>query len=201
MGWFTKKDTRTNIEKRPELPELPHPSNTDFSLPSIPSTTSEPPSQPSFEESKISPPPFSSSSKLTKDLSDDIYKPQNNEPKPGMQKSRFASSDFSAPSPAPNFIIPKIKEPSIPQPSFSSPPIKSFPKKDDSVFIKLDKFQVTMEAFRDIGEKIREIEDLLAKTKEIKSREEKELEDWEREIEAIKLKLVTIGKEITGPEV
>jgi hypothetical protein len=128
-----------------------------------------------------------------------------------MQKSKF-SSDYPMPS-IPEYIepprienrpMPKIRDDSyktnigVSRPQI--PLVKTFPKKDESVFIRLDKFQVTIESFRDISGKIREIEELLARTKEIKAREEHELEEWEREIEAIKLKLDSIGKEISIPD-
>ena len=211
MGWFTKKDNRTSAEKMPELPELPNSPHTDLILPLSPDSPSTPPTLSFPDENKIAPPPQILPEKATKDLSNSNYKPQINELKPGMQKSRFGQPEFSSPSPpypTANYTVPKFKEPSY-APSTHPiqalapsvmPQIKSFPKKDESVFIKLDKFQNTIEAFRDINEKIKEIEELLVKTKEIKLREEKELEDWEREIEAIKLKLETIGREISGLE-
>jgi len=69
-------------------------------------------------------------------------------------------------------------------------------KKAEPVFIRLDKFQMAIETFEDIKTKITEIEDLLRKTKEIKSKEEQELEEWEREIHLIKSRIDTIDKNI-----
>jgi len=243
MGWFTKKDS--GVEKMPELPELPDSPNTDLILPESPDLPPpspifpSTPSVPSFPDQNKIPPPPGMPEKVTKDLSDANFRPQINEPRPGMQKSRFQQSESLPPAAKPSYTVPKFKEssynlpdsntsqalyappasnasqsspyippapyapqhPQIQTPtSLQIPPIKSFPKKDDSVFIKLDKFQNTIEAFRDINQKIKEIEDLLLRTKEIKLREEKELEDWEREIEAIKLKLETISREIFRTE-
>jgi hypothetical protein len=228
MGWFTKKDNRSQL-KKPELPELPNPAYTNqFLTPSLPTNiennTNELPPVEYPSDDKISPPPSSLPQKTTKEITNENLKPMFNEPRPGMQKSRFGTYESQSKS---NQSIQQIKEPkpsssSLPQipinppnppstiinrpqipelakPQMSiTPEIKSFPKKDPSIFIKLDKFQITMEAFKDINEKVREIEDLLIKTKETKAREEKELEDWEMEIEAIKIKLDTIGKEISG---
>jgi hypothetical protein len=209
MGWFSKGNSGKNIEKKPELPELPNHPNTDFTVPSPP-TESSPPTLLIPNEGRIASPPQALPQKVTQDLSDVTYIPTP-EIKPGMQKSKFASPDYK------NAQVPEHHQPYLPpkyneQPSSPAPiqipttpqinqmsPIKSYPKKDESIFIKLDKFQVTLEAFRDINQKIREIENLLISTKEIKSREEKELEDWEREIEEIKIKLDTIGKEISAP--
>jgi hypothetical protein len=69
-------------------------------------------------------------------------------------------------------------------------------KKAEPVFIRLDKFQAAIETFEDIKTKIIEIEDLLRKTREIKTKEEQELEEWEREIHLIKSRINTIDKNI-----
>jgi len=227
MGWFTKKQNSVGAEKMPELPQLPNSPNIDVVLqssnePQVQNIDSNI-SIESISDDDIPPPLDSLPEDFDKDFTKDIQEnfkeedslPQTSQLRPGMQKSRF--SPGMSVRPTINFSAPRTKEmtndhqPYMPPKPVSihspistqtiSPPlIKSMPKRDDSVFIKLEKFQVTMEAFRDVREKIREIEDLLSKTKEIKSREEKELEDWEREIEAIKLKLETIGREISGSE-
>jgi hypothetical protein len=211
MGWFSKKENKTNVEQMPQLPELPDSPHTNILIhegvnpPQIPSPIRI------QQEDKISLPEYEPPQRLVRKISDEDFKPQYTEPKPGMQKSKF-SSDYPMPSipdytpiqKVENYPEPKIKNESY-KPLSESPrqqisQIKTFPKKDESVFIRIDKFQVTIEAFRDISQKIREIEELLARTKEIKAREEKELEEWEREIEAIKLKLDSIGKEISIPD-
>lgn len=211
MSWFTKKDDRTDIEKMPELPELPEFPNISF----IPPEYQEPnPLEPLAMPSQISTPllPMAPAQRLTRDYNQENTRQLFNEPKPGMQKSKFSpdseSSEILEP-PVEDFGIPKSKHSDYRPPkewgimktsgSFK-PSTQGLSKKDDSVYIRLDKFQVTMEAFRDIKNKIREIEELLAKTKEIKAREEKEIEEWGREIESIKLKLDSIDKEISAPE-
>jgi hypothetical protein len=69
-------------------------------------------------------------------------------------------------------------------------------KKMEPVFIRLDKFQITIEAFEEIKSKIIEIEDLLKKTREVKSKEEEELAEWEREIQVIKSRIDSIDRDI-----
>ncbi len=210
MSWFTKKDNKTNVENIPQLPELPESPNTNFILrESQEQNQFKPPTQ--VQASPLSLP--LSPQKSTKDYSQENISRILDQPKPGMQKSKF---DLGYPEildyPIEKFGISKFKQPDYqnyqPPADFGiaktlgsfKPSAKSISKKDDSVYIRLDKFNITMEAFRDIKEKIREIEELLAKTKEIKSREEKEIEEWEREIEAIKLRLDSINKEISAPE-
>jgi hypothetical protein len=211
MSWFTKKDNGTNVERMPELPELPDSPNTSYDFPeSQEENVLEPPALPA----QISPfpLPITPVQRLTKDYYQENTRQLLNEPKLGMQRSKFGSDSESLniqERPIENFGISESKQPDYRPPkdwgiakisgSFE-PSTKSFSKKDDSIYIRLDKFQITMEAFRDIKNKIREIEELLAKTKEIKVREEKEIEEWEREIESIKLRLDSINKEISAPE-
>jgi len=75
-------------------------------------------------------------------------------------------------------------------------PREKMTKKLEPVFIRLDKFQTTLETFEEIKSKIQEIEELLARTKEIKQKEEQELADWEREIQTIKARIDLIDKTI-----
>lgn len=69
-------------------------------------------------------------------------------------------------------------------------------KKSEPLFIKLDKFESTISAFNEIKLKISEIESLLRNIREIKVKEEKELNEWEKEIESIKYRLDLIDKEV-----
>lgn len=206
MSWFSKKEERSNFDQMPQLPELPDSPNTNFILQESPiEKISLPEIRNPFQ------PPKTIQQPKIKEYSDEDFKPIMNEPKSGMQRSKFTSPDSPEilEKPIENFGIAKIKEQVYQPPretemakmqSSFKPMAKNFAKKEDAIYIKLEKFQLTMEAFRDIKNKVREIEDLLAKTKEIKAREEKELEEWEREIEVIKLKLDSINKEISGSE-
>lgn len=204
MSWFNKKNNTENSEKMPELPELPDSPNINMIIPQFSS------SAPGTEADSFSSiPPLPPKQKITRDLSES--KQFTAEPKLGMQKSRFSSDSrpYEPPEhPIENFGITKLREPPpLPEPVLEpiitrtpgsfKPSTRSISKKDDSVYIRLDKFQVTMESFKEIKNKIREIEELLAKTRDIKAREEKELEEWEREIESIKLKLDSIDKDIS----
>jgi DNA repair exonuclease SbcCD ATPase subunit len=97
-------------------------------------------------------------------------------------------------------------EETIPQPPREFPyekrtpsmmvPTKSFSKKAEPVFIRLDKFQTTVDTFEEIKEKISEIEEVLKKIREEKEREEKELDEWEKEIQLVKSRIEMIDKNI-----
>jgi len=68
--------------------------------------------------------------------------------------------------------------------------------KKEPVYIRLDKFETTLDAFEEIKSKVNEIEKLLVKSKQIKLEEEKELEEGEKEIHLIREKLDSIDKSI-----
>jgi hypothetical protein len=71
-----------------------------------------------------------------------------------------------------------------------------YSSKKEPVYVRLDKFETTLDAFREIKIQVNEIEKLLSKSKEIKAEEEKELEEWEKEIHIMKSKLESIDKNL-----
>ncbi len=88
------------------------------------------------------------------------------------------------------------EEPKFIKPSEIKTPFKPSAKKIEPIYIRLDKFETTVETFEEIKNKILEIEELLKKTKEIKQKEEQELIEWEREIQMIKTRIDFIDKNI-----
>jgi len=79
-------------------------------------------------------------------------------------------------------------------------PVKQFVKeayptiKTEPVFIRIDKYQEAFSKFQEIKKQVTEIEYLLSNTKDIKAREEAELQSWQQEIQAAKEKLDSIDK-------
>jgi hypothetical protein len=69
-------------------------------------------------------------------------------------------------------------------------------KKIEPVFVRLDKFQMTLQTFEEIKAKIEEIEEVLRKTSEIKVKEEQELSEWEREIQVIRSRIELIDRNV-----
>lgn len=210
MGWFSKKKEINSDENVPELPELPDTNSVAFDYNR----------EPNIKTPDISLPPqydneYADNKPITREIETSDNPDFINEPKPGMQKSKFQPL-----SPQEEYIKKQenIKKPSypIPPPQQYNPgynmqanapkigktsgifrsPVKNIDKRNEPVYIRLDKFQMTMDAFREVKEKIKEIEDLLLRTKEIKEREDKEIEDWAREIESIKIKIQSIDKDI-----
>tara|TARA_Y100000310_G_scaffold323922_1_gene385051 strand:- start:865 stop:1533 length:669 start_codon:yes stop_codon:yes gene_type:complete len=64
------------------------------------------------------------------------------------------------------------------------------------IYIRLDKFKAGLESFQDIKSKLVEIEDLLVKIREMKDKEERELEEWEREIQVVKARIEQIDNDV-----
>jgi hypothetical protein len=69
-------------------------------------------------------------------------------------------------------------------------------KKAEPIFIRIDKFEESMNIFHDIKTQISEIESLIRTTKEIKAKEEEELVSWQNEIQAIKDQIEKVNQDI-----
>ena len=69
-------------------------------------------------------------------------------------------------------------------------------KKNQPIYIRLDKFKAGLQGFEDIKVKLTEIEDLLVKIREMKDKEERELEEWEREIQVVKARIEQIDSDV-----
>ncbi len=69
-------------------------------------------------------------------------------------------------------------------------------KNSEPVFIRLDKFEESLEIFKDAKEQISEIEHLLKDIKELKEKEEEELNSWEDEIQGIKKQIEKVDQDI-----
>ena len=69
-------------------------------------------------------------------------------------------------------------------------------KKAEPLFIKLDNFEGAIAIFNEAKMRLAEIETALKNIRDIKIREENELNEWEKEIETIKFRLEKIDKEL-----
>ncbi len=70
------------------------------------------------------------------------------------------------------------------------------PRKQDPVFVRIDKYQESLEVFEKTRIKILEVEELLKKNKLVKEEEEKQIEEWEKQIQEIKDHVQQIDKEM-----
>lgn len=181
----TKKRGKTKDEKLPELPELPNFSDNsswdqgaEFSRPHSPES-SQIKNLPSFPDSEIG-----------NSLSQEAV------------KSAVQPKRLTIEIPEPNFEnINYIKTEPKRYPAQPKPPIMplSAEKKDkgkEPVYIRVDKFKFAIDNFESIKQKISEVEKYLNKIREQKRKEYEELDEWEKEIEAIKLRIESVDNKI-----
>ena len=69
-------------------------------------------------------------------------------------------------------------------------------KKAEPVFIRIDKFEQSLEVFEKAKKKIMEIEKMLKDIKKLKEKEDGELSDWETEIQTTKEQIERVDKEL-----
>jgi hypothetical protein len=72
----------------------------------------------------------------------------------------------------------------------------SMTRKAEPVFVRMDKFEQAVSTIQEIARKISEIENLLNNIKEIKTKENNEIIEWERELELLKTKIDSIDREV-----
>ena len=75
-------------------------------------------------------------------------------------------------------------------------PQRNNKKRTDPVFIRIDKFEESLDIFSDAKEKISEIEKELKEIKETKQEEEKELTEWEEKITSIKDQIAKVDRDV-----
>ncbi|MBX4196367.1 hypothetical protein KW805_02150 [Candidatus Pacearchaeota archaeon] len=84
----------------------------------------------------------------------------------------------------------QMEEPE-PLPTFQKPT-----QRNQDVFIKIEKFHSARRSLEDTKEKLKAIDDLLKKIREIKMREEQELAGWEKELLGIKSRVQDVNQNI-----
>ena len=181
MGLFGKNKE----EEVPSLPALP--AENELVLPSKNDLPEVPTGLPEIETTELPALPYIEPKGTYPVITQPIT------PAQGMQKSHFDLRKPIKPlSPPETPIINEFE----PEPEPINRPRKTTTKPSEPIYIRLDKFETTVETFEEIKNKIIEIEELLQKTKEIKQKEEQELTEWEREIQMIKTRIETIDKNI-----
>ncbi len=187
MGLFSKK--KNNIEEIPSLPKLPDLPMDSLNLPDTP------PGLPNIETYKLD----SFSNNKPENNFNQAIKQEVNEPNNEYSHSFFEkqAKPLNAYNPENNNRSLNTEKRTIELPENNNFNNSSrITKQAEPIYIRLDKFEVTVEAFREIKNKIIEIEDLLERTKKIKQDEEKELDSWEREIQMIKSRIDLIDKSV-----
>ena len=76
------------------------------------------------------------------------------------------------------------------------PEKKQVKETNDSVFVRLDKFEQAIKSFQEVKSMLKDMESLLSKVKETKINEDKELARWEAEIGQVKSSLEDIDNKL-----
>lgn len=215
MKLFNKRGvgTEEEISQLPDLPEAPKISPLPKSkIPDVPSGLQK------VETHEL---PILPTSEVGEKFNQQAIKEAVNEPR--ANPPEIAPPSFQDEEPDPEFeremFQPKVSEG---QENFNPQSMRSIPtqriedrrafelpeitphriqrptKAMEPIFIRLDKFEATVQTFEEIKIKVEEIEEILKKTREIKAKEEDELGEWEREIQIIKSRLELIDKNIFG---
>lgn len=80
-------------------------------------------------------------------------------------------------------------------PVVSPPPKQSFISqisRAEPVFVKIDKFKDAISSFKQVKQKVADIEAMLKEIQELKKKEDRELNQWENEIRSIKSRIANI---------
>jgi len=92
-------------------------------------------------------------------------------------------------------LMPSIKSREI-TPSRRYREKSSGTKKAEPVFVRLDKFEEGMNLFDDIKTQIADMEHLIKNTKEIKQKEEEELNSWQNQLQEVKRQIEKVDRDI-----
>jgi len=94
-------------------------------------------------------------------------------------------------------IVPETEEFTfrMPKEEFESPLMHKEPS-SDSIFVKLEDYKKSLENLRNIKERLRQAEKIIAEVVGLKAEEDKQLANWQQEITEIKSKLMEIDKDL-----
>lgn len=190
MGWFNKKEKESKEEFIPSLPKLPK-------LPEIEQETKN-------RNQVYKLPRFPNNSIGEKFSQNTIKKAVNGKKEGGgvFEADEFNEDEIRMMQKP--LKKPSVKEFSLPEKrSFSQKETEDIPnqfetstKKAEPIFIRIDKFEESLNIFEKAKEKILEIEKTLKEVNEINKKEEKELDFWEGEMLKIKEHIQKIDKEL-----
>lgn len=175
--WPFKKEIKKEYKKEefggvPELPELPPLPEFSSDIKTRSDIKNELPPLPSFPSSYIG-------EKMTSEAVKHAIKGPE-EFKVNISKMPKRTREIEETFPVRTSVVKEI-----------SPSIKPEP-----VFIRIDKYQNALSQLQEIKKRLMEIDNLLKDIKEIRTREEAELQQWEEEISDAKTKLNNIDKTI-----
>ncbi|HLC87070.1 MAG TPA: hypothetical protein VJH65_02235 [Candidatus Nanoarchaeia archaeon] len=188
MGWFKKKEglkkeqLKTIPQELPELPDLPEIeiAETNLGEETLPQLPSIP--RNSFGE-KFSRHVIKGAISGKEDIEEISEEDEEQTlPKPKIPMT-VEESDLEG----------VIKRVEIPSEFISN---RKRAREAEPIFVRIDKFEESVQILEKIKEKLADVEKILRETKEIKEQEEIELEKWQREIQVIKSQVEKVDKDV-----
>ena len=222
MGWFNKNEEVPQIAPAPILPNLPEKNESEKKdlpgLPSFPNNSNSENLNQEMVKSAVGDLLPSGENEVNEDISKDLHvieRPQresmipfrSSETVPESQKRTHKTGAYRtvhdpswyAEQPKPIKDTSKKTFQEIPKKTFESNAISDYKpavKRVEPIFVRIDKFQLAQKNFGQIKEKIKEMESVLGKIKDIKLKEEVELKGWTEDIEKIKDQLSEIDSSV-----
>lgn len=185
MSWFSKKEAQTSknsMQELPQLEELPD-------LPTLPELPSMDKTYYKDKQEKLQPLPTFPSNSFGNQFSQSAIKDAITE-----DEEEFPLSNQKLIKPlAKDWEEDERNDEEIPY-HFKEAAKKV--KKAEPIFVRLDKFEDSLQTFEEIKEKVNEIKDVLKNIKEKKSQEEQELAKWESQLKEVKIQIEKIDDEI-----
>ena len=202
MGFFnSKRKEMNNYGESSDLPELPN-------LPTLPNLAEESESSYERSEERNTLPSFPNSEfgeKMNQNrVKEAVAKNQEISFDMKPMEMQRTNSAISNPPQMNRVIMGEEKRRTLEVSDWTkSPqisPVMEFQKtsfsKREPLFIKLDTFEKSIASFNEIKLRVSEIESLLKSIKDIKEKEDRELMEWEKEMETIKMRLGQIDKDL-----
>ncbi|MFH1787311.1 MAG: hypothetical protein ABH811_00770 [archaeon] len=176
MGWINKTELKRKElpSSLPDLPELPE-------FPSLEKYEEQIPQLPSFPNNSFG-------DKFSQNTIKDAVTGRK-EGDEVFDADEFAEEDAQMMQ---RPLIRSTKE----EPSENSSRFKRITKESEPLFIRIDKFEESMDIFEKTKEKISTIEHLLRDIQNIRQQEEKELNSWAQEIQIVKQQIEKVDKEL-----
>lgn len=193
MGLFKKnkkeeerKSEIPNLPELPKLPELSHSSENSLQFPSIKEF-------PGFTEKETLPqlPSFPNNS-----LGDKFSQNTIKEAVSGKKEAEERADEELQMIPSSSKEFDFEQEPALEKIQGKSAIITPRVTKAEPVFIRLDKFEESLNLFSKLKEEIQDVQELLDATKKLKEQEDKELEAWQQEMQSMKKQIEKIDEDL-----
>ena len=184
MSWFGKKEEKKQgfaapLPELPRLPELPSLDSFSFSHESRPAI----PNLPSYPNSSFG-----------KKFSQNAIKDAISGEKEEREEEDFDSDELLEMERSKS--LPNLVKPSAISQEDYRPRMQMRGGMKEPVFIRIDKFEEALNMLDDAKSKVAEMEQMLAHIKKIKEEEDRELKEWEMEIQKMKSDFEKMNSEL-----